>query len=883
MYSTRPFFTQIGIIWAFFCFIIVATTSAQTTKKSYKTHSIQGTDLLIDGKLNEPVWQETEWSGNFLVWEPDNGAVPKNDTRFKVLYDDSYLYVGLQLFDSAPDSLEKRLTSRDGFDGDRVSLVIDSYYDKQTAFSFTLSTSGVQGDEFVSRNGDNWDESWNAIWYGKTTIDEQAWYAEFKIPLSQIRFGNKEDQVWGFQIFRHDFRNGELSMWQHITLDAPGFINLFGQIKGIKNLKPQRQFEIMPYVVSRTERVPKEIGNPFNNNELEGAYGLDAKIGLTNDMILDLTINPDFGQVEADPSVVNLSNFENFFREQRPFFIEGSAITNFQLARADIGGSFSQDNLFYSRRIGRSPQAGADVAAGEYANAPTATRILSAAKVTGKNKNGLSIGFINSVTREETAEIAGADNIRRKQTVEPLTNYTVARVAREFDNGDRSIGAMFTATNRFTSEEHLDFLHKEAYTGGIDGFHTWNDRSWQLAGNVHFSHIAGSEEALIRTQRSGVHNFQRVGASHIKVDSSLTSMSGMGGTLTLGRYGNGNWSFQTGLNVRTPNLETNDIGFLREADRIYQFTWAGYRTLAPTNRLNSFRVNLNQWNDWDFSGLHVRQGFNVNNHFQFKNFWNFSVGGNYNSQVVTTNGLRGGPAFILPKSGNIWFFLGTDQRKKFFMGVNPFYATSERGLRSGYGIEFDLNYQPSANIRLSMNPGYNYDEDAYQWFDNIKAENGQTNYLMGRIKQHTFSTSFRVNYIISPFMNVQLWAQPFVARGEYDAFNIAANTLSANLDERTKYIKSSFDPNSDQYLVDEDVDGQTDYRFNNPNFNFGQFRSNLVFRWEFRPGSNLFLVWTQDRTGSLNEPMLSESLTRGIPELEGSHVFLMKFSYRFLR
>lgn len=855
--------------------------------KVYQTIKLIDSNLQIDGLLNDAAWDNVAWHGEFSVWEPNNGASPHNDTRFKLLYDDDFLYVGIQAFDSDPDSLIKRMTARDGFDGDRLSIVLDSYYDKITAFSFTVSVSGVQGDEFVTNNGNNWDESWNAIWYSNTSVNEDGWFAEFKIPLSQIRFGNKSQQTWGLQIFRHDFRNGEISMWQPISIDAPGFIDRFGLVKGIEDLKPKRQVEIMPYLVTKSERVPESSGNPFISNSPEALYGLDAKIGLTNDMILDLTINPDFGQVEADPSVVNLSNFENFFREQRPFFVEGSNITNFQLARSDFGGPFWQDNLFYSRRIGRSPSHSPNLQNGAFSDSPTATRILSAAKITGKNKNGLSVGFINSTTQREEARIANVDGSRRRETVEPMTNYLVGRVAKEYNQGDHSIGAMFTATNRFNDEDHLDFLHSEAYTGGVDGFTTWNERSWRVAANVHFSHVGGSSEALMRTQQNGVHNFQRVGASHLNVDSTRTSMSGLGGTLTVGRYGNGNWSFQTGTNFRSPGLDVNDLGFQREADRIYQFTWTGYRILQPKGIFNSFRLNLNQWNEWDFSGLHANQGVNVNMHMQFTNFYRISMGSNYNRINISTNALRGGSAFQFPSSANLWIYASTDDRKNLVFGINPYISRPTEGSDygfEGYGIDFELSYQPSARLRLFLQPGYGYDKNGFQWINNVQDENGETQYVLGRVEQQTFRSSIRVNYIISPRMNVQLWAQPFIAKGSYDNFKlVSSNPLSSELENRFIPINPIYEDESNSYLLSAENSNQASLQFGNPDFHFGQFRSNLVFRWEFQPGSNLYLVWSQDRTGSLDQTAFADRITRNLSGLEGRHVFLLKVSYRFLR
>ena len=432
----------------------------------------------IDGFMNDSCWNSVEWSGDFIQTEPYENKPPTQQTAFKILYDDNNLYVFIKAYDTEPQKISRRLSRRDYFDGDMVEINIDSYYDKQTAFSFTAMASGAKGDEAVTRDGNNWDSSWNPVWYLKTSIDNEGWNAEMRIPFNQLRFGKKDEHVWGLQLMRHIFRLQERSRWQYIPKGSPGQVHLFGELYGITNIKPKRQIELVPYTVGKLERFEKVEGDPFLDGKSSSlSFGLDGKIAVTNDLMLDFTVNPDFGQVEADPSEVNLTAFETYFSERRPFFIEGKNIYDFRPSRMNVINNMQSDNLFYSRRIGRYPHAYPSVSPGEYVDMPDATTILGALKLSGKTKNGLSIGILESLTADEKAVIDSAGT-RSKESVEPLTNYFVGRLQQDFNKGETVIGGIFTAVNRDVKNPNLDFLHTQAYTGGVDFQHNWNERTW---------------------------------------------------------------------------------------------------------------------------------------------------------------------------------------------------------------------------------------------------------------------------------------------------------------------------------------------------------------------------------------------------------------------
>ena len=391
------------------------TKSTVVPKRIYTTKFLGNEKPpVIDGLLDDAGWNIVEWTGDYIENQPDENTPPSEQTRFKITYDRKNLYLAFRCFDSQPDSIVRRLSRRDGFAGDWVEVNIDSYHDLRTAFSFTITAAGVKGDEFVSDNGNNWDGSWNPIWYAKTNIDDKGWTAEMKIPFSQLRFGKAKEQIWGIQSTRRFFRQEERSLWQRVPQDAPGWVSEFGELHGLIDLEPQKQLEIQPFGVLQYDTYPKEEGNRFRDGsdfKLNG--GVDAKIGITNDLTLDLTVNPDFGQVEADPSAIALDGFEIFFREQRPFFVENNNIFNYQFSRSNAGDTFGADNLFFSRRIGRSPQSFPDTDG--FVDQPDNTTILGAAKFSGKTRNGWSIGVLESVTAREFAEIDENGEFKRRR------------------------------------------------------------------------------------------------------------------------------------------------------------------------------------------------------------------------------------------------------------------------------------------------------------------------------------------------------------------------------------------------------------------------------------------------------------------------------------
>jgi hypothetical protein len=853
-------------------------------KRVYETQKVGQTPPNIDGYLNDLTWQQVEWSSDFTQRSPYDGADPTQKTAFKVLYDDRNLYLAFRCYDLSPDSIVSRMSRRDGFEGDWVEVNIDSYNDDRTAFSFTSSVSGVKGDELVSNNGGNWDPSWNPIWYLATQVDSLGWTSEVRIPLSQLRYGNEQEQTWGIQVTRLDFRNDSRSVWQHIPQNSGYWVSGFGELKGIKNILPQKQIELQPYVVGNLETFEKDEGNPFATGFDSGLNGgLDGRIGITGDLTLDFTVNPDFGQVEADPSVLTLDGFRIFFQERRPFFIENRNIFDYGVTRAEAGGNFTSDNLFYSRRIGSSPHGSPDLEDDEYISTPENSAILGAAKFSGKTKKGLAIGILESVTARTMAKIDHYGEVRQ-ESVEPLTNYFVGRVQKDYKEGNTIIGGILTATNRDIQNPNLSFMHRDAYTTGVDFTQFWKDRSWQFNARLIGSKVSGSREAIERTQTSFEHFFQRPDASHLEVDTTATSLIGHGGTMTLAKYG-GNLVFQGGVTWRSPGLEINDIGFMRNADEINHFFWGGYRINKPFSIFRRFQVNYNHWSSWDFSGKHLYLAYNTNFNTQFKNFWGVGSGIHWDAKDLSNNALFGGPT--LRKSAGIgnWWFAYTDGRKKVQFNYNLFnFWAFNKGVRVMEHSLF-VRFQPANAFNFSIGPGIsNQDRDIQSVGETDFGET--TRYIAATVEQRTLFTTIRLNYNITPNLTLQYYGQPFISRARFKDYKYITDPLARELSDQFEVYSDQqlqWNESEELFEVDENLDGQIDYDFSNEDFSFIQFRSNLVARWEYVPGSELFLVWTQGVTNS-GDP--SEGLVRSLSDNvftnRAHNIFLIKWTYRFL-
>ena len=866
---------------SFFIYISIGILSAQqhTTilPKTYTTFEIDvAAAPVIDGNLDESIWESAEWATNFIEVSPDENTDPSEQTKFKILYDQKNLYIALKALDSEPETITNRLSRRDGFVGDRINVLIDSYHDLRTGFLFTVTAAGVRGDEFITDNGDNIDSSWNPIWSTKALIDDEGWTAEMKIPLSQLRFSNDPNQVWGLNIVRNYFKNNELSAWNRIPIGAAGWVSEAGKLKGLKNIRPQKQIEIQPFVVTKLDRYEAEAGNPYaDGSDFNLNAGLDAKIGITNDLTLDVTINPDFGQVEADPAAINLDGFEIFNRDQRPFFVENNNIFDYQFAD-------NRNNLFFSRRIGRSPQVSPETTDEAFVNQPQNTTILGAAKFSGKTKNGWSIGVLESMTSKEFTEISANGNTS-KSLAEPFTNYFVGRVQKDFNKKNTFFGGMFTATNRSLTPA-VSELRKSAYSGGVDFKHQWKNRAYFMDANIVMSHVQGSKEAIKLTQESLTHLFNRVDASHLEVDPTRTSLTGTGGRFGIGKVGGQHWNYNAGFKWVSPELELNDIGFLRNADEMIQYANLSYRSIKPTGIFRDFNVRFKQFSAFDFEGNYNRIQYQLDGSASFLNNWEIDFGLAHKPRIFSNSILRGGPRWRFSQENFQFLFVGSDRRKKFFGTIGLIHSQAKENNFSLLTFESELNYQPTNALNISLSPEYSISKNQTQYVTQSDYNNSASRYVLGTIDNHTLMASVRLDYTINPNLSIQYYGQPFISRGRYKDFKYVTNPVAERLSDRFRlYDSNQINLSGNDFQVDENRDGVMDYSFSNPDFSFVQFNSNLVLRWEYIPGSELFLVWSQGITSSVaSSNGLFEGIETGILKERPQNIFLIKATYRFV-
>lgn len=860
--------------------LAAGASAADVATRVYETSRLNGEKPVVDGRVDEAVWEAVPWSGDFTQRDPQDGAAPSVQSQFKVLYDDDALYFAFRCFDD-PQLVSSILARRDWFPGDWIEVNIDSRRDRRTAYSFTLSLSGTRGDEYVSENGNNWNGNWDPVWECATHVDAQGWTAESRIPLSQLRFDNSPDQAWGLQVQRRLFRAEERSLWQHIPKDAGGWVSHFGELRGISGVRPGRRLEVLPYSVGRAETFANEAGNPFRDgSSADFDLGLDGKLGLGSDFNLDFTINPDFGQVEADPSEVNLTAFETYFSERRPFFIEGADILSLPVAPAITGGAFTSDRLFYSRRIGKQPSYYPDLVAGEFARQPESTSILGAFKLAGRTAGGLSVGVLEGVTARETAEIDD-DGARREVAVEPTTNYLVGRAKQEWRQGQSMVGAMMTSTVRDIRDDNLQFLRRKAWTGGFDLRHEFHDRDYRLEARLLGSHLRGSPESIARVQTSSARYYQRPDNDHADYDPSRTTLSGSAGSLMFTRTGhNSRLMYQTGAAWRTPGFEINDLGYMQRADEINQFTWAGYTIRDPFWIFNSWQLNGNQWLDWDFGGNLLRKKVNVNSNANFRNQAGYYWSVTRSFDELSNTELRGGPASRWPGQWSFSAQLTANHRRALSGGLGGGLRTGDEDNLESWFAWTDLVYRPSNTLRLTLSPSFERTLNTMQYVS-TRSAGDESRYLFGSIDQRTLNLTFRVDYCLTPNLTIQYYGAPFVAAGRYRDFKRIADPRADRFADRYHTFTADEIARDAEggYAVDEDADGTADYGFADPDFNFREFRSNLVARWEYAPGSTLFLVWSQAR--SVFRDTGEFDVRDDLDGLFGAHphdVFLIKFN-----
>jgi hypothetical protein len=866
----------------------VAKAPDVTTPPRTMTAARRNGPIVLDGKLDEAAWAAATPSGNFSQSYPAPGKAAPDRTEIRVLYDDDALYVGIRMFDAHPDSIAAGLARRDataatGIYSDWVHLIIDSYHDRRTAFRFSTTPRAVQKDVYTSNDGDE-DTNWDAIWEVGTRVDSAGWVAEYRIPLSQLRFGDDQgrNRVWGFQVQRDIARRNERDTWAPWTPNDGGFVSRFGDLVGLNGIRAPERLEIIPYVSSTFTRAPGDPADPFfHATDTKPKVGGDLRYGLPLGLTLSATINPDFGQVEVDPAVVNLSAFEISFPEKRPFFLEGSDVFSFgQVVRQnDYGGH----TFLYSRRVGRQPQLGVPDST-EFADIPTQTTIAGAAKVTGKN-GPWTIGILDAVTTKQEAQLLSENGTRFDQAVEPLTNYFAGRLRRDFRAGATTVGAMIENTHRALGDTvFAPRLRSDATFGGVDFEHNMMKRAWAVSGFAAASTVRGSADAIAATQGNSTHNFVRPDAPYLKYDPTRTTLNGYISELALAKRGDIFGSIA--VKASSPGLELNDLGFQSRTGYKAVSTLIGKSSYTATKHLQSWTAFVYQNDAWNYGDRPIYHGYAGQANATLKNFWGGDVGITYAPKAYDDALLRGGPEGAQPSSIYTNANINSDSRKPVVMNLGVSYA---HDVLSGYskGANLSLDLRPTSNIHINLGPSFSqlYDTEQYRATvaDPLATNTFGHRYVLATLRQNTLSLDTRMDITFTPRLSFVMYAQPFVSAGRYNGFKEflePGQTAFHVYDPANKEI--SFNDTTQRYKIDPD--GPTgpapSFTIGQPNFNIRSLRGNAVLRWDYRPGSAFYVVWQQERSGFLP---LGEFETRrdvgAIFRTVPTNVFLVKATY----
>ncbi len=815
----------------------------------------------LDGRLDDSVWALAPAVTDLRQTDPDEGAAVSESTEVRILYDERAVYIGAHLFDRAPTKIVRRLARRDASThSDEFRVYLDSYHDRRTAFEFIVNAAGVKKDILIGADGDFNDASWDPVWEAAVSIDSLGWSAEFRIPLSQLRFEKEQDQVWGVHFVRWIERKNEKAIFPFIGKKDNGLVSRFAELLGIRDVGTPKRLELLPYTVGRGTYVkPQEAGNPFERpaSYYRGA-GADLKYGVSSSVTLDATLNPDFGQVEVDETFVNLSAFEQFLEEHRPFFTEGTEIFRFGGNGGGINNFSGSPLLFYSRRIGREPQ-GAPTSSGDFENVPTSTTILGAAKLSGRPAGGWSLGMLDAVTARERATVMDTTTGRSfRDEVEPPANYFAARVRRDATDGNTSVGVLTTAMNRWPDSPALDILPHSAYAGGLDFFRRWGDKAYSVAGSIGGSYIEGDAAAIQEAQKSSNRYYRRPDARSFRYDPTRTSLAGLSADLYVNKI-SGDWRWGIAGSTNSPGFEVNDLGFQKRVDEFSAAVAVGRRWTKPSTAFRQANAYLQVAPSWNYDRDAIDRPVKAFGYVQFRNFWTGDWSLTYDAPVVDDRLTRGGPLAARPASWNASADITTDSRK--VLSAYAF-ASYKRDAAGGWWASAipQVTLRPSAALSLKATGGYVAGRAMAQIVtkqaDSTAAATLGTRYIFGELVEREVYVTLRANVTFSPSLSFQLYAQPFTFSGDYRNFKElrARKTFTFNVYGRDKgsTIQDTVLGSVPGYVVDPDGPADsaaTRFTFANPDFRTRSVKVNAVLRWEYRPGSTLFVVWTQSRSG----------------------------------
>ncbi len=863
---------------------LVAEIGFGASKKIVTAHRLIN-PLIIDGKLTESFYQMTPGITDFVQQQPIEGALPTEKTTVWVSYDASALYVSAHLDDNCPDSIVARLGRRDSdMNSDIFIFGIDPYYDRRSGYYFGLSAAGTVFDGILFN--DNWtDDSWDGIWQGAVARTSDGWSIEMRIPFSQLRFKKQEEYCWAINFDRLIWRKNEEDLLVITPKNESGRVSRFVDLVGINDIDASRKIEILPYFRVKGEYLAVEHGDPFNDGSryLPG-MGADFKIALGNNLTLDATLNPDFGQVEVDPAVINLSDVETFYQEKRPFFIEGARTFDFGNGGATNywNINFNTPDFFYSRRLGTNPRG--SLPDYDFASVPDGTHILTAGKLTGKIGDNWNIGVLNALTAREFARLDTSGK-KFKVEVEPLADYTVLRTQKESGEGRNGLGIIGTYTHRLFNDQRLcDEFNRNAMALGVDGWRFIDQkRTLVLSGWGGFSRVNGTSKRMIDLQTNSRHYYHRPDAKHVEVDSAATYLSGYAGRIYLNKE-RGNVIFNSAVGLISPGFDVNDLGFLAYGDVINYHFGAGYRWTKPTKISRMAQLIVAHYGSYNFGGIRMNDGLLLATYYQFLNY--YSCEGTFVRSFRGLNGrtTRGGPLVVEPAGywGNL--LMRSDARKPLIVELQFEGAADEYHYRS-FEISTELQWKVRPNLILEFEPEFTRQMRALQYVTTIADPLATTfgnHYIFGELDQKMLAASFRLDWTYTPRLTLQLYAQPLIASGKHQNLKELSKTRSYQF---LTYGEDGSTIDRSSLTIDPDGSGpMAAFQLNNPDFTVQSFRLSAVLRWEFAPGSTFYLVWTQNRFGSNNcyQWQLDQS-TDELGSIKPDNILMIKMSYWFNR
>jgi len=804
--------------------------------------------MQIDGVLDEPAWQRARVFTGFTQGQPIEGVPAEHDTEVRVVMGDGAVWIGARMWDPEPERIDARLTRRDNQGTyDHFVAMLDPNLDGLTGYSFRVSAANVQSDMYLYED-DSFDEAWDAVWASGTTIDELGWTAEIRIPLSQLRYEASPDpQTWGVNFVRTRVASNEESYLALVSRLRRGVVSQMGRLDNVVVDRSARRLEVVPYALSSMHRGEAEPGDPFfDGTSSEGRVGLDLSYGLGAAFTLDATINPDFGQVEADPAVINLSAFETFYDERRPFFVEDARIFDFSLS----GG---QNQLFYSRRVGRAPQ-GRAPSGSDFADIPANATILGAAKMAGRTSNGVSIGALAAITGAEHGQALYSSGETGDFLVEPRTSYGTVSVAKDFRGGASQVGVLGTVMHRALPDDGtFDWLASSAFSAGVAFNHQWGNRDWAVFGYVSGSWVSGDTEAITRVQRSSIHYFQRPDATRFSVDSTATSLGGRDWRLTFAKQNGEHWTWSVWAAEVSKGFEVNDLGFSTRTEVLDGGAQLGYREIVPGRIFRNYNIGIRTFHNWSHEALdetwsidswndaHTNGSYSISAFGQFLNYWGVGTNFSVSPRRMDRRATRGGPMMVTPPSTSWNLNLNTDRRKAVSLGLFLGLSDDRLGRGGGWNLGSFINFQPSDNVAISVEPRYGSFRSSTQYVTATSVlpydPTFGGRYIFADLDQRTLEIGTRLDWTFSPALTLQLFAQPLLSSGDYVTYKQLAAAQTFDFIDL-----GPSDPSGTQ-SVDFNGDGVTDFTFDDEDFNFRSLIGNVVLRWEYRPGSAVFLVW----------------------------------------